>query len=517
MSSTVNSSSAAAATSAPVTVAPSTAAETTPPNVQEHAKAKPISQAAKAELRQYFTRRQWPRNKTMPKVNVDGGLDDIINKHGLKRNQASRQLRNWKAAKYDNSQVSLIHLKPEDIKESICESISMELDHYVSSYSGIIAEGGEVPGCPDNTNLCQLIGESTEGGAKKGMAKFIHDNPTHQSSKIFVNLVEKWIECVVKDFPKRAKQLGDAELTFLVNVNKEKVSSLEEWKHLFGSDEFPLGTRMSKPQFGYFFLLSAEALFFYWCRTMVDDDRRAIEIPDKDLVAKYSQEVVYYVAGWTLQRASLAKTVGELDRFKYQQFATSHNTTIDTAKQASLPYELVELRQKKILFYASEAYFNFIRLVESIYIKNLTMSMMLAYADGDLVKAIDAKIKSSDRVQAVFFSLFSSDNVLGESDKLDIMHYVLERYLKMRGCWFVKHMKTNQGKSLGEVRVANAPTRTMVAHKHTQTKEKGAEEREQALWDSAKQNVIDFVNDDEVANENNTAIDDIDIEANEEY
>ena len=131
-----------------------------------------------------------------------------------------------------------------------------------------------------------------------------------------------------------------------------------------------------------------------------------IEIPDDDLVAKYSCEMVYCVSGWTLQRTSLALNAPTEDRTKYYQFAMQHSITKKEASEASLPFQLVELRQKKKLFYASKSYFQFICLVESIYVKNLTLRMMMAYVNGDLVKVINDTIKSSEITRSKFFALF---------------------------------------------------------------------------------------------------------------
>ena len=39
--------------------------------------------------------------------------------------------------------------------------------------------------------------------------------------------------------------------------------------------------------------------------------------------------------------------------------------------------------------------------------KNLTLRMMMAYADGDLVKVINDTIKSSEITRSKFFALFS--------------------------------------------------------------------------------------------------------------
>ena len=124
--------------------------------------------------------------------------------------------------------------------------------------------------------------------------------------------------------------------------------------------------------------------------------------------------------------------------------------------------------------------------------------MMLAFADGDLVSAIDAKIRGSEKVQHCFLALFDLEDKQSDSERLDIMNHILERYIKMCGCWFTKHVKKNQRKSLGEIKVAAAPTRMMVAHKHAQAKEK-------ALWEGAGHNVVEY-KDEEDLNENNDGL-----------
>ena len=169
---------------------------------------------------------------------------------------------------------------------------------------------------------------------------------------------------------------------------------------------------------------------------MADTKRRSIVIPslDTNLVAKYSWSVIYYVAGWVLQRTSLALLVSEMERAKYLVFANGCKITKLQAKATKLPYELVEIREKKNLFYPNELFFRFICFIESIYIKNLTIGMMMAYLDGDLLQAIDEKIKASEVVKANFAGLFASGNAVKDSDRDLILCYVLGRYVKMRGC-----------------------------------------------------------------------------------
>ena len=69
-------------------------------------------------------------------------------------------------------------------------------------------------------------------------------------------------------------------------------------------------------------------LFVVWSLLLVDNERPEVEIVTSDLIHKCSLPVVYYVAGWTLQRASLSKTVASSDRKTNQSFATLHSIGI---------------------------------------------------------------------------------------------------------------------------------------------------------------------------------------------
>ena len=50
---------------------------------------------------------------------------------------------------------------------------------------------------------------------------------------------------------------------------------------------------------------------------------------------------------------------------------------------------LVEMRKGRASVYCSREYFEFVCFVKSTYLANLTLKMMLAYNDGDII----AKIK----------------------------------------------------------------------------------------------------------------------------
>ena len=82
-----------------------------------------ITAAAKAELHRYFAAAGYKRNTRMPKHNADKGVESIIEKYELQRDQVSRQLRNWKGVNFKNSQVKMI-INPDDIEASVYQGLS---------------------------------------------------------------------------------------------------------------------------------------------------------------------------------------------------------------------------------------------------------------------------------------------------------------------------------------------------------------------------------------------------------
>ena len=60
----------------------------------------------------------------MPRINTNPGLDAIINKRKLRRDQAAGQLQSWKGMAYANTQVTLV-VEPGDIEAAIADSLSM--------------------------------------------------------------------------------------------------------------------------------------------------------------------------------------------------------------------------------------------------------------------------------------------------------------------------------------------------------------------------------------------------------
>jgi hypothetical protein len=76
------------------------------------------------------------------------------------------------------------------------------------------------------------------------------------------------------------------------------------------------------------------------------------------------------------------------------RFAARHTIDECVAKGMNLPTSLVERRKRRALVYCTWEYFYFICVIESIYLTNLTLKMMMAYNDGDIVTKIKLGILS---------------------------------------------------------------------------------------------------------------------------
>ena len=145
-------------------------------------------------------------------------------------------------------------------------------------------------------------------------------------------------------------------------------------------------------------------------------------------------------------------------RALYFMFAASH--TCNERATLDLPTSLVEKRKWRASVYCSREYFGFICLIESIFLANLTLKMMLAYNDGNIVAKIKESILSHDGMRDQFSSLAGSDN---DVDNQLILSYIIERYANMRGTYFVRHLKGNSGNQIQKLADSQA-TRTKVAH-----------------------------------------------------
>ena len=144
---------------------------------------------------------------------------------------------------------------------------------------------------------------------------------------------------------------------------------------------------------------------------------------------------------------------------------------------------------------------------------NLSLEMMLAYPDGDIIAEIKHSILTSEEAKVKFVNLVG--NNVDELDRKSLMEYVLERYANMRGTYFVRHLKGNRSNQV-QTMADNQATRTRVLNATVCAKklaDKNADNDDddsdddnspeiKELWDSAKENVFKLADEYEDSNIN---------------
>jgi hypothetical protein len=106
-------------------------------------------------------------------------------------------------------------------------------------------------------------------------------------------------------------------------------------------------------------------------------------------VGKHAHPDINYVTGWTLYRASKALTMARDKGPLFLKFSKAHYIDEDMAQSLGLPSSLGDRRKHSPSVYCSRDYFEFMCFNDSLYLANLLMKMMMAYADGDIIAQIN--------------------------------------------------------------------------------------------------------------------------------
>jgi hypothetical protein len=141
-------------------------------------------------------------------------------------------------------------------------------------------------------------------------------------------------------------------------------------------------------------------------------------------------------------------------------------------------------------------------LVESIYLDNLTLKMMLSYNKGNIFTVIKRSILLHEATMDSFSRLSGSKK---DDDKKLLLMYIIERYGQMQGIFFVKHLKGNSGNQVQKLADCQA-TRTKVAQAVVYAKKEDLDDNIiitddtppcQVLQETAADNVFELSNTDD--------------------
>ena len=422
----------------------------------------PITAAAKSALFKHFKDQDWKMNILLPKGNAFPGniqLAEIVNKFNLKRDQVARQLRNYKNEVLGHTQVNIL-LGTDDLRQRVRDNLTFTSLEFVSETLKRICHLQPAYGS-DFNNYCSTI--DCFPSITKTYIGMLAGSPTNSCVALLVSLVDFWIDEMAEIFPKTSAGIPNAQIDF----EKRKDANMHTFIDTFMDKEYEssgIYKDISKKSFGDLGAFLHVVLFMSWSHSVCKFEKPPVEFPTDCLVGKYARPVIYYVAGWTLYKASKALTIAKDKRSIYFDFARMQSISEDDAHDMGLPTHLVDRRKRGrgSSMYCTQQYFDFICFVESVYLANLTLKMLTAYSDGDIIAVIKNSIISNDSALDKFAILFNGEMVK-EEDRRSLIEYVVGKYANMRGAYFAKHLKGNSGNFVTSF-IENQATRTKVAN-----------------------------------------------------
>jgi hypothetical protein len=345
--------------------------------------------------------------------------------------QISQQLLNYKKERYGFNQVAVI-LSLTDLEERIHGGMSMSSTAFVTQTLGQICSPGDPSYGSDFNNLCAALDAQQIKG--RTFVKLLAGSPANKCLMLLVDIVEHWILKLSKVFPRTAAGIEHAQIDF----DRARESKLKSFIADFMEEYDAFGlhcAEVSRIGFGQLGWFLHHLMFMVWLHSVCNHDKLPVKFPDDCLVGKHARPIIYYVAGWMLYSASKALTIAKDKRLLFFGFSESQSIDEDMAKSMDLPNSLVDMRKRKSLVYCLRAYFEFICFVKSVFLANLSLKMMLAYVDGDIISQIKISILGNERAMERFAEM-SGINV-DTCQCQQLMAYILERYANMRGTFFV--------------------------------------------------------------------------------
>ncbi len=415
-----------------------------------------ISSAAKISLHAYFEGADWPLNKALPRGAefLCGPLGDIVRQYCLEKTQVARQLLNYK--KGMNTQVSIL-LNQSHLDKRIREGMAMSTPKFVSLTLLRICDPDPSSHGSNFSNLCVVM--NSLPSMARTYVWLLASSSGDACFCLLVSVVENWVQNMAERFPKTAAGVPNAQLDFERAKELKMRAFVADFMKEYNSTGLPPAD-VSSITFGRLGAFLHLALFQAWTDAICDNEKQPIELPVHCLVGRYALPVVYYDAGWTLYSAYKASTITADNRPVYFTFAASQTIDEREAKKMNLPTSLVERRKWRGLVFCTCGYFDFICRIESIFLANLMLKMMLVYSDGDIVTRIKTSILSQYEIRERISFLLGSDN---KAENQLLLTYIVERYANMRGAYFVRYLKGNSGNQIQKMADSQA-IRTKVAH-----------------------------------------------------
>ena len=428
-----------------------------------------ITVADKVKLAAFFSGIPWPLNQDMPKEtsgNMDHPVIVLYLSLGLKHSQTSRYLAKWK------SEYNLLggqvrpNMTPDEIVEHIMANLSCSAFDFVVNAMKMMVEDAS-PADTEVEKYCkQFLSENPDWKPLLDNLILEADALGEESShvNIFVDYFNSIVQSLAHLVPEKASCMSKAELTYCRKLQEHRYAAISSWLQLWKSNKLPSAPDSDSDSWRPAIVTIMYSIYSLFQVSHANDDKPPIEFPDKILVSEYALPVVYYSASFTLQRCKLAKSIKESKKDVYRVFADAHMLTKEDAIEAKLPTSMVEQQETHVangFCRCSKAYFDFMKVVESVFLQNLTLAMMVAHDKGDLIIAIGDAILGSDGIRSKFDDLAEEAGIESDAQRKELFEYVINLFTGMRGRWFIKAVR---GQESAQSIFSKAATRKKVAN-----------------------------------------------------
>ena len=299
-------------------------AKTTPKNKA------PITAAAKSALRAYFIKVDWSRNQLLPKGNdfTKSEVGSIASEFQLVRDQVVRQLANYKKERFEHTQVTVI-MNPSDLGQRMRDSLSMNATEFISQTLKRICDPKPEYGKEFNSHSSAI---NMLPPVVHTYLSLLADNPENSCSILLSNLVEYWTDEMAMRFPKTAAGIPNAQLEFEKSKESNMHTFIDKFMNEYDSTGL-LEKDIPKLIFGHLGGFLHVAIFMAWWNLVSNYEKPPVRFPTDCIVGKYAKPVIYYVAGWTIFRASKALTIARAKRTIYFDFASTHSVNESAARK----------------------------------------------------------------------------------------------------------------------------------------------------------------------------------------
>jgi hypothetical protein len=186
-----------------------------------------------------------------------------------------------------------------------------------------------------------------------------------------------------------------------------------------------------------------DKLFKLWCDRIRDFDVEEIVIsPDVNPAADVDPvtfPIVYYISGWVL--CAIRKFS---DRRRCRVLTAFHASNMIAGDETKgLPDELVRLRTRGGLVFASRMFYSLMLVIEGAYTRYCTLASLAIHGAG-LVQKVHTALQRSARARYLFQACASRAKVAADVDVDvdsildDLFAFLLKAFLRMRGKDFVR-------------------------------------------------------------------------------